>query len=486
MKNWKSYVEILSRLVIREYFVADFPVNHITSDSRKVLPNTVFTAIKGSCSDGHKFIENAIKSGAGAIIVSSEAAIRPDFNCLLVKDSYAAHALMSEHFFDSPALKMKMAGITGTNGKTTIAFLLHHIISGCGNNCGLLSTIKYDTGKNISEASRTTPEAYEMQRMFAEMVDNNCKYAVMEVSSHGLDQQRIADTRFTASIFTNLTGDHLDYHGDMESYYQAKKLLFTQYTTGTAIINIDDPYGQRLSEELKGIVKVVTFGHCNAANIYIEDRVLTSRGAEFDITHTGNRYRVKSPLPGAHNISNLTAAIAAVKTLEIPIEKAIESIDGSFHVPGRLEQYSSPVGFNVYVDYAHTDDALSNVLKALKPLCKNRLVVVFGCGGDRDSSKRPRMGTVAAALADRIIVTSDNPRSEDPQKIIAEICAGISEGKDCITEPDRKKAINRAISEAAPGDTILIAGKGHESYQEINGQFQHFDDAEIVRELLYL
>ncbi len=484
MKNWKSYVEILSNLVIKENFVADFPVHNVTSDSRKVLPHTVFTAIKGSQSDGHNYIEAATKAGAGAIIVSDEAAMTTDFNCLLVKDSYAVHALMSEHFFDYPASKMNMAGITGTNGKTTIAFLLHHIISKCGHKCGLLSTIKYDTGKDISSASRTTPEANEMQRMFAEMVDNGCQYAVMEVSSHGLDQQRIADTKFMASVFTNLTGDHLDYHGDMENYYQAKKLLFTQYTSGTAVINTDDPYGHRLAEELKNTVKVLTFGHNDSANVHITDISLSSSGVEFELTCNKEFYRVNSPLPGVHNISNLTAALSAADVLGIPFKNAIESIEASFRVPGRLEHYPSSNGFDVYVDYAHTDDALTNVLSALKPLCSGFLTVVFGCGGERDRTKRARMGAAAALLADKLIITSDNPRSEDPGKIIEEIVAGIPDLNDYQTEPDRKTAINLALSEAGPGDIVLIAGKGHENYQEINGQFLHFDDAEIVRSIL--
>ncbi|MBN2643639.1 MAG: UDP-N-acetylmuramoyl-L-alanyl-D-glutamate--2,6-diaminopimelate ligase [Victivallales bacterium] len=483
MKLWQSYVQMLVPISLQQHFSQDFPVTTITDDSRKILPGSVFCAIKGAESDGHRFIDAAIAAGAQAVIIGNADYMRSDVNCILVNNAYAAYAMTAEHFFDYPASTMRVCAVTGTNGKTTTVFLLHHILSMTGNRCGLVSTVKYSTGNREFPASRTTPGAYELQALFAEMRAEKCQYALMEASSHGLDQRRIGTTRFEIGIFTNLTGDHLDYHGDMENYYLAKKLLFSTYTTGYGIINIDDPYGARLAKELKenNTPTIITSGFTDTADYRITNAYTDASGATFELINKHCSLKVKSPLAGKHNIYNLTSALIAAELLGISQGKYLAALEKNFSVPGRLEHYHLKNGADVYVDYAHTDDALRNVLQSLRDLCPQRLTVVFGCGGNRDRSKRPRMAAVAAELADRIIITSDNPRYEDPRTIIADILKGLPAHADYTVEPDRETAIRLALTESASGDIVLIAGKGHETYQEINGELFEFDDAGLVR-----
>lgn len=483
MKLWQSYAQMLAPIARQQHFTQDFPVATITDDSRKVLPGSVFCAIKGAKSDGHRFIDAAVSAGARAVIIDNADSMREDVNCILVNNAYAAYAMTAEHFFDYPASAMRVCGVTGTNGKTTTVFLLHHILSLAGNRCGLVSTVKYSTGSRELPAARTTPGAYELQALFAEMRVEKCQYALMEASSHGLDQQRIGTTRFEIGIFTNLTGDHLDYHGNMENYYQAKKLLFTACATRYGIINIDDPYGARMARELKesNTLPIVTSGFADTADYRIANASTNAAGAVFELIHKDRSLKIKSPLAGKHNIYNLTSALIAAELLSIPTEKFLPALERNFSVPGRLEHYRLENGADAYVDYAHTDDALRNVLQSLRDLCPQRLTVVFGCGGDRDRGKRPRMAAVAAELADRIIITSDNPRSEDPRTIIDDILKGLPSHADYTVEADRETAIRLALTESASGDIVLIAGKGHETYQEINGELFEFDDAGLVR-----
>ncbi len=482
-KTLQCYLDAVAALVVDAQIVdPSCLINDVTNDSRSVGRGFIFVAIKGAKADGHRFIQAAVNAGAAAVICSDPKAFVPGVNCVAVRDDYVAYALLAECHFGRPADRMAMVGITGTNGKTTTAYLLHRMITACGGRCGLISTVKYQYGKLEIAASRTTPEAYELQHLFALMANHDCRYAVMEVSSHGLDQRRTANTRFAVSIFSNLTGDHLDYHETMENYYQAKKALFSELTSGVAVINADDPYGHRLAGELSG-VKVVTYGQNAGCDYRIESMTLSARESVYVLNINGHAMVIHSSLPGEHNVYNLTSAIAAADALGLDRETSISAVAGDFKVPGRLEFYPTPSGASVYIDYAHTDDALRRVIDALRPICRKRLTVVFGCGGDRDKTKRPRMGKAAAA-GDRVIITSDNPRSEDPAVIINDILPGLPPGCDHVVEPDRRKALRLALAGAADGDIILVAGKGHETYQEINGTFHDFSDAAVIRECL--
>ena len=448
------------------------PVN----DSRKVTPGCVFCAINGAKSDGRKFIPTAIESGAAYIVSDTDF---PGLSVPLIKveESYSAWAKLCEAAAGYPARTMRFHGVTGTNGKTTIAFLLRHFFA--ERKCGLISTVEYDAGKGVVPSTNTTPDAAGFQKIISEMRENEITDCVMELSSHGLHQHRTGSTEFVTAIFTNLTGDHLDYHHDMESYYQAKKILFAELSAGSKIINIDDPWGKRLHQECGG--QSVSLNDPEA-DFYVSDINGTAEGTDFLLkTQTGS-LKIHSPLIGIHNIYNVTEAIAAAMLAGLSAEQVQAAMNKPFAVPGRLERIALSNGVSAYVDYAHTDDALKRVLAALKPLCKGRLFCVFGCGGDRDRTKRPRMGKAVAEAADFAIVTSDNPRSEVPEEIIREICTGIPADFSYETEPDRIKAIHRAAALTKPGDLLLVAGKGHEDYQEICGVRHHMDDRETLRQ----
>ncbi|MBQ7403779.1 MAG: UDP-N-acetylmuramoyl-L-alanyl-D-glutamate--2,6-diaminopimelate ligase [Lentisphaeria bacterium] len=448
------------------------PVN----DSREVTPCSVFCAINGAKSDGRTFIPAAIKSGAAYIVSDTEI---PDLPVPLIKvdDSYSAWAKLCEAAAGYPARSMKFHGVTGTNGKTTIAFLLRHFFA--NRKCGLISTVEYDAGNGVTPSSNTTPDAAGFQKIISEMKQNAMTDCVMELSSHGLHQHRTGTTEFVTAIFTNLTGDHLDYHHDMESYYQAKKILFSELACGSKIINIDDPFGKRLYQECGG--QSVSLQD-PAADFYVSEISGTAEGTVFQLKTPSGTFPVRSPLIGLHNVYNVTEAIAAALMAGLSPEEIRNCMSQDFAVPGRLERIALSNGVSAYVDYAHTDDALKRVLASLRPLCKGRLFCVFGCGGDRDRTKRPRMAKAVAEAADFAIVTSDNPRSEKPEEIIREVCTGIPAGFSYETEPDRIKAIHRAASLTRPGDLLLVAGKGHEDYQEICGVRHHMDDRETLRQ----
>ena len=447
------------------------PVN----DSRKVVPGSVFCAINGAKSDGRKFIPDAVKAGA-SVIVSDSAIPGLEVPLIQVEDPYRAWAALCEAASGYPARSMRFHGVTGTNGKTTIAFLLRHLFH--QRKCGLISTVEYDAGDGVKPSSNTTPDAAGFQKIISEMKQNSLTDCVMELSSHGLHQHRTGSTKFDSAIFTNLTGDHLDYHRTMEAYYQAKKILFSELAGANKIINTDDPWGKRLYQECGGYAVSL---HDPDAEFYITGIRNSADGTVFQIPLDGTPCEIHSPLIGLHNIYNAAEAIAAAFLAGVPAEEIQQSMQKSFAVPGRLEPIRLPNGAIAYVDYAHTDDALSRVLAALKPLCKGKLYCVFGCGGDRDRTKRPRMGKAVADAADYAIVTSDNPRSEDPAAIIQEICAGIPADFRFETEPDRAAAIRRAAGLLNAEDLLLVAGKGHEDYQEICGKRHHFDDREILR-----
>ena len=457
----------------------------VSNHSGKIGKNYIFCAVRGASRDGRAYIADALKAGACAVVSDDpELELPENIPHLVVKNAAHAWGLLCQIEAGNPARRLHLHAITGTNGKTTTAYLLRKLISeGTGERCGLISTIKYDTGMDSPEesAARTTPDAKEFQRILNDMVRMKCTHAVMEASSHGLHQKRMGNALCDTAVFSNLTGDHLDYHHDMESYFQAKRTLFTEHLSpnGHAVINIDDPWGKRLAEELGE--KAVTFSLKGKADCMAENIRMSPEGSSFLLNFRNIRLNLETTLIGLHNISNLTSAVLAALLLGIKPERIAEILKSPFSVPGRLEPFSLPNGAMVYVDYAHTDDALERVLTALRPLCRNHLTAVFGCGGDRDRTKRPRMAEVCGRLADLTVITSDNPRTEDPLAIIDEVKQGMPSGKEFRIEPDRAKAIQQAISLSSPGDIILIAGKGHETYQEINGVRTSFDDREVVR-----
>lgn len=456
----------------------------VASDSRKLRQSGIFIAVPGTRSDGHDFIPEVMKQAA-AIVHSRPLTVRIPENvtCYRVGDTAAAAALLFRAQQGNPDLDLKLLGVTGTNGKTTTAFLLEHLFSDRG--CGLLSTVETRDGIRNMPATHTTPDAEHFYALLAEMKKNHLQYAAMELSSHALHQNRVYGAAFQTAIFTNLTGDHLDYHKDMEQYYQAKKRFFTQLLApdGTAIVNIGDPAGRRLAQELENIRKVITFGTAPDAGWQIQNLQCSCSGSSFEIVSRSCRQRIRTNLTGHFNALNLTGAILAAREHDLDWDSICRKLQTPVCVPGRMQFIHAPCGAAFVIDYAHTDDALKNVLAALRPLVSGRLICVFGAGGDRDQSKRPRMG-LAASAADHLIVTSDNPRSEAPEEIIRQIVSGITAGVSCEIEPDRSKAIIRAVESTSAGDVVLIAGKGHENYQEIRGVRHPFSDRLVLEQAL--
>lgn len=457
-------------------------VSHVTCDSRQVKPGTLFCAIAGTVSNGHDYINSAIKKGAIGIVHSQDLQeYDPDISYLRVKQEYLAYSMACELLFDCPAKEFRLHGITGTNGKTTTAFLLERILEKNNLKTALITTIECRDGEKIMPSLHTTPEAWELQSLFRRIADNNCYDAVMEVSSHGLDQFRPGSAKFHTAIFTNLTGDHLDYHDNMEKYFSAKKHLFRHYLdkNGIAIINIDDKYGKRLAAELKH-EKFISYGQGRNADCRIVNLDTRTSGTDFELEFKGNILKISSPLIGEYNAYNACAAFCAAVSSGIKEQAAASALSENIRIPGRLEHFTDDRGVSYFVDYAHTDDALRNVLKNLRIIATKRIITVFGCGGNRDRSKRPRMAAAAAEYSDLVIISSDNPRKEDPLDIIDEIKTGIPSNTEYMIEADREKAIVLASKSARKGDIVLVAGKGHETYQDINGQLFDFDDRKII------
>jgi UDP-N-acetylmuramoyl-L-alanyl-D-glutamate--2,6-diaminopimelate ligase len=392
-------------------------------------------------------------------------------------------------FYERPARRLKLAGVTGTNGKTTTTFLIKHICEKAGLRCGLIGTVRYEIGERVLPATRTTPESLDLQELLAQISNAGCKAVAMEVSSHALAQERTRGLEWNVAVFTNLTQDHLDFHGTMESYFESKTKLFTglaeQKTKKkpVAVINIDDHYGEKLVTRFEKKVPVVTYGMGARADFRASSYRMESGGTSYQLDARGKIYLVRVPLIGRFNVANSVAALAAANALGISLREAILSLGKSPQVPGRLEAVPAKRQFQVFVDYAHTDDALLNVLKTLRELGPRKVIVVFGCGGNRDRQKRPLMGRVADQNADFSIITSDNPRKENPDTIIAEVEKGFrSDRYEKI--PDRAEAITHAIALAQPHDIVLIAGKGHEAYQEFADHTVPFDDVQIARRAL--
>ncbi|HYY35829.1 MAG TPA: UDP-N-acetylmuramoyl-L-alanyl-D-glutamate--2,6-diaminopimelate ligase [Candidatus Binatia bacterium] len=463
----------------------DRTVESIAYDSRRVQRNGMFVALRGEKSDGHEFIGQAIEKGA-SIIVAEREEQNPRATTLVVENTRTALADFAATFYGHPARKLKLAAITGTNGKTTTTFLIKHICENAGLRCGLIGTVRYEIGERMLPAIRTTPESLDLQELLAQIVNAGCKAAAMEVSSHALAQDRTRGIEWNVAVFTNLTQDHLDFHGTMKSYFESKSKLFTGLANQkkkrkpVAIVNIDDRYGEQLLDKIDKRTAVITYGMGLRAEFRASNYRVESSGTSYQLDARGRSYLVRVPLIGRFNVTNSVAALAAANALGINLRDAVFSLGKSPQVPGRLELVPAKRQFQVFVDYAHTPDALGNVLKTLRELEPQRLIAVFGCGGNRDRQKRPLMAEIVDRHADYAIITSDNPRKENPETIIAEIEKGFrSTHYEKIV--DRTQAINRAVELARPHDIVLIAGKGHENYQEFADHTIPFDDIQVAR-----
>jgi UDP-N-acetylmuramoyl-L-alanyl-D-glutamate--2,6-diaminopimelate ligase len=452
-------------------------VAELAYDSRKASPGTLFFCVVGQKVDGHEFAPRVVEEGAVALVVERELAglAVPQ---VVVADSRAAMAPLAARFYGDPTGELRVAGITGTNGKTTTAFLVREILQAADFRCGLLGTVKQVVGGVEKEVVRTTPEAIELQATFRQMLEGGDEACAMEVSSHAMALHRADAIHFEVALFTNLTQDHLDFHADMEDYFLAKRKLFETEGLGVRIVNVDDPYGRRLAEEFE----CVTFSAEGAeADYSAQDVEFDATGSTFNV----GEMRLRTALPGHFNVANALGAFAAAEAMGVGAEFAAAGLARAARVPGRFEPIDEGQGFAVLVDYAHTPDSLENVLRAARLLTTGKLISVFGAGGDRDRDKRPKMGRAGAALSDLAVVTSDNPRSEDPEAIVAEVAGGAEGGVELEVVVDRREAIALALGRAQPGDTVVIAGKGHEQGQEFeNGRKIPFDDREVAREEL--
>ena len=479
----------LSAISVRQIIgPPDRAVESIAYDSRRVQRNGLFVALRGEKADGHNFIEQAIERGASVIVAEREQKF-PRATCVVVQNTRAALADLSAAFYRFPARKLKLVGVTGTNGKTTTTFLIQHICEKAGLRCGLIGTVRYQIGERVLPATRTTPESLDLQELLAQIANAGCRAAAMEVSSHALAQDRTRGLEWDVAVFTNLTQDHLDFHGTMKNYFESKAKLFAQLPLqpkkrkAVAVVNIDDRYGEQLIGKIDKTISIVTYGMSARADFRASNYRMEFGGTSYRLDARGKSYLVRIPLIGRFNVANSLAALAAVNALGIGVREAVLSLGKSPQVPGRLEMVPAKRQFQVFVDYAHTPDALLNVLKTLRDLEPRRLIVVFGCGGDRDREKRTLMAQVVDLNADYAIITSDNPRKEDPTAIISQVEKGFrSSHYEKIV--DRAEAIARAIALAQPRDIVLIAGKGHETYQEFADRTVPFDDIQVARRAL--
>ena len=466
-------------MTLREVMGGDAPDVEITGlhyRSSDVRPGGLFFCVPGFKADGHDFAPDAVERGAAAVV--SERPLGLDAPEVVVPSVRAAMGPAAARFYGDPTATLEVIGITGTNGKTTTAFLTRAILERAGRRTGLLGTVKSIVGGSDEPVERTTPEGIDLQATFRRMLDSGDEACVMEVSSHALELGRTEGIRFASRVFTNLTQDHLDFHPDMDAYFTAKRRLFDD--PGPAVVNVDDEYGRRLADELE---EPTTYAVHRAADYRATDVRFDPSGSEFTCETPDGTIAIKTRLPGLFNVQNALASLAAARSLEVDLETARDALAEADRVPGRFEPVDEGQPFTVLVDYAHTPEALDNVLRAARELTHGRVHVVFGAGGDRDRAKRPLMGKAAAELADRVVVTSDNPRSESPDAIIDEILEGT--GPEVDREPDRRRAIALAVSKAEPGDVVVVAGKGHEQGQEFeNGRKEPFDDVSVVREAL--
>lgn len=470
--------ELFHGIAYRGTAPLDAEITLVTDDSRKVRPGSVFVCIKGRHFDGHSKAAEAILSGAACVVAEEETGASPQ---LLVENTRAAYALICAAFYGNPARKLHLVGITGTNGKTTTAFVLKELFDRAGYKTGLIGTLQNMVGPKEYPAELTTPDPWELHALFAEMVAAGCTYCFMEVSSQALDQRRVEGLRFKAAVFSNLTQDHLDYHGSFENYLQAKRKLFLQSEIG--IINLDDDAGLRMIEGT-GVRQVSYSMFRNDADYTAKKVRLSPGGVAYELVGRGMIGSVRFGVPGGFSVYNSMTAACAALELGLELPQVLEGLAAGGGVKGRMEVVPNGWGLTVVIDYAHTPDGLDNALRALRETTEGRLITVFGCGGDRDKTKRPLMGRIAAEQSDVTIITSDNPRSEDPQAIIEDVLAGVKgRGKKVYTEPDRRRAIALALKKARAQDVVLLAGKGQETYQVLATGKVHMDEREIVKEL---
>lgn len=462
--------------------IGNTEISSVTDDTRKVTDGTLFVCVKGGNFDGHDAAAEMLEKGAAAVVCEHDLGLGD--RQILTDNSRVLYGKLCAAWFGHPERELKMIGVTGTNGKTTITNVIKYILTANGHKTGLVGTIQNEIGDKVLHTDNTTPLTYDFMALLRQMADEHCEYVVMEVSSFGLVQNRIGSSHFDIAVFTNLTQDHLDYHKDMENYYQAKKMLFD--ICDTALINGDDEYGRRLFEEVT--CDKLRYSVKSNTDFYADGIKIKASGSSFWFCDGHKSYLVKSRMPGAFNVSNLTAAMAVCLKAGLAIDSIISAVESCVGVKGRCEVIPTDTDFTVICDYAHTPDAVENILRSVREYTKHDLICLFGCGGNRDAAKRPKMAAAAAKYADRLIVTSDNPRNEDPDAIISDILVGLKDSSvpyDVVT--DRKEAIFHALKIAKKDDIIVLAGKGHEDYQILAGMKHiHFDEREIVREGLKL
>jgi len=465
---------------------SDVNVTGVTSDSREVEEGDLFLAVRGCSDDGHAYIEQALDRGAVAVVGEEKpASVSGSDPFLYVRDSRISEGFCADEFYGRPSDDLTVIGVTGTNGKTTTTRLIHSLLNAGGDTAGRIGTIENRVSERVIPSDRTTPPPCQMHSLLERMRDQGCSYAVLEVSSHGLDQKRVAGVDFDAAVFTNLSRDHLDYHGTMDAYASAKARLFALLTEeGLGVVNADDPYGERMIDACSG--RVVTYGRTDHGEAYHADvEQATMNGTRWTLSAGKLSTTVDWSLTGTHNVENALAAATAVHQLTgRDIEAVGDVLAAETPVNGRLDPVEWDGDFHVLVDYAHTPDALENVLDAVRPLVRGQIRAVFGCGGDRDRGKRPLMGETVYERADEVYVTSDNPRSEDPMRIIEDILDGIEDPDSCHVDPEREQAIERAIADASAGDAVLIFGKGHETVQKKDGVVRPFKDGAVAEEIL--
>jgi len=476
--------DILANIAVKSICCdKEVDIKGIAYDSRAVNPGDMFVAITGYKTDGHAYINSALKSGASVIVCEREPENK-DVPYILVENSRTALAEMSSNFYNHPSRELKMIGVTGTNGKTTTTYLIKAVLEACGEKVGLIGTNQNMIGEKILPTERTTPESFELQRLLRDMVDAGCTYAIMEVSSHSLVLSRVCGINFEVGLFTNITQDHLDFHETMEEYARAKSLLFKQCKVG--IVNLDD--GAADTMLAGGSCEFVTYGiKSSKADILAKNVRLKATSVEFEALCFDSIGRIELHVPGEFSVYNALAAVSASLICGASLEKTAKALAEVRGVKGRAEVVPADADYTVMIDYAHSPDGIENILKTVRGFAQGRVVIVFGCGGDRDKTKRPKMGAAASELADYLIITSDNPRTENPDEIIKDIMPGISKPESKYhVEPDRRQAIYYALDNAKAGDVIVLAGKGHETYQEINGVKHHMDEREIISDYFNL
>lgn len=460
----------------------DREIDSIIYDSRVKTVNGLFIAIKGFNTDGHQYIKAAIENGARTLVVEEAVCVdTPGITIVRVDNTRIVMAKIAKNFYDQPSSKLDLVGVTGTNGKTSITFLLGQILEAYGQKIGIIGTIENRIGETILKSQHTTPESADLQKLLRTMYEEQVSHCLMEVSSHALELHRIDGCHFKVGIFTNLTQDHLDFHKTMEAYSKAKAKLFKLCDVG--VINADSSYAQIMQEG--AACQITTYGIDKEADYKASDIQITAQGVEYKLATPTGQYDVVVPIPGKFTVYNTLAVIGAAEKLGVPMNFILKTLKNVKGVPGRVQSFASTKGYSVLVDYAHTPDGLENVLETIKQFAKGRIITVFGCGGDRDNAKRPLMGAVAAKYSDEVIITSDNPRSEDPFVILDQVEVGVkSYPVDYVKMEDRKEAIYHALARAQKDDVVLIAGKGHENYQILKERIIHFDDSEIVRDFI--